>query len=197
MKKKIAFFDFDGTLTYNDSTTLFYKSIYRNKYIYFYYNYILCFYEILIYLFDENNYYPLKYKRFKINLNKLSIDQFESYIKSFNKNILPSIIKSTGMDCILEHKKSNTILCIVSASFEFLLYDWCTKNGILLISNKIIKQDYNFIIIGDDCNFENKVNRISENFNLKNFDYIYAYGDSIGDIPMLSIANEKFYKYFN
>lgn len=197
MTKKIAFFDFDGTLTYRDSTTLFYKSLYKSKLIYYYYNYFLCLFEIFIIFFDKKKYFKLKKKRFHNNLNRLTVRKFLLLSNSFKSNILPKIMKQSGLDCIHEHKKNGTVVCIVSASYEFLLDDWCSKNSISLISNKIYANDNDFRFDDLDCNFENKVTKITENYILNDFEYIYAYGDSIGDFSMLSIANEKYYNYFN
>ena len=47
-----------------------------------------------------------------------------------------------------------------------------------------------------DCNFSNKVNFIKKNYDLKNYEKIYAYGDSKGDLKLLEIAEYKNYKPF-
>lgn len=196
MINKIAFLDFDGTLTNKDSISLFYKSLYKSRLIYFYYNYLLCFFELVNNYLDKTKYFKLKTKRLHNNLNRLNIENFTYFTDLFKSNILPGIIKQSGLDCINEHKKNGTIVCIVSASFEFLLDDWCSNNDIFLISNRIDINDYNFNFNDFDCNFENKVKKIKENYCLNDFNYIYAYGDSIGDLSMLSIANEKYYNFF-
>jgi HAD superfamily phosphoserine phosphatase-like hydrolase len=145
----------------------------------------------------KRNYFKLKEKKFTNNLNRLSVNEFNEHVLNFKYFILPFIVKNSGMKCILEHKKRNTDVCIVSASFEFLLNDWCLENKLMLISNKILLKDYDFRITGVDCNYENKLIKISEMFELSKYDYIYAYGDSSGDLSMLSIANEKFFNHFN
>ena len=47
-----------------------------------------------------------------------------------------------------------------------------------------------------NCYGPEKVKRIREKYNLSNYKYIYAYGNSRGDYEMLSIANESHYKPF-
>ena len=49
MKKSIALFDVDGTITTHDSTQTFYKFIYNSKFPYFFNNYVLCFGHIILY----------------------------------------------------------------------------------------------------------------------------------------------------
>ena len=47
-----------------------------------------------------------------------------------------------------------------------------------------------------NCYGIEKVNRINEVINLKEYLNIYAYGDSNGDKQMLKIATHAYYKYF-
>jgi phosphoserine phosphatase len=49
---------------------------------------------------------------------------------------------------------------------------------------------------GSNCHGIEKVRRIRECFDLNEFDRVYAYGDTPGDRPMLTLADEAFYKPF-
>ncbi|MDX1956231.1 MAG: haloacid dehalogenase-like hydrolase, partial [Chitinophagaceae bacterium] len=49
---------------------------------------------------------------------------------------------------------------------------------------------------GKNCNGEQKVVRIKEQFNLDEYKEIFAYGDSKGDRPMLQLATHPSYKPF-
>jgi phosphoserine phosphatase len=51
-------------------------------------------------------------------------------------------------------------------------------------------------IEGKNCHGEQKVIRIQEEYNLSDYQEIYAYGDSSGDKPMLGLATNSFYKPF-
>lgn len=51
-----------------------------------------------------------------------------------------------------------------------------------------------------DCSFDNKVRLLkkrltAEQLCLTQFDKIYAYGDTYEDIPMLELADEKFFNW--
>ena len=52
-------------------------------------------------------------------------------------------------------------------------------------------------IDGENCSGPEKIRRIKEILNLQDFDKIYAFGNSKGDKEMLSIADHKFFKFFN
>lgn len=50
--------------------------------------------------------------------------------------------------------------------------------------------------LGANCYGFEKVRRIIEKYNLSEYNEIYAYGDSKGDLPMLQIANRRFFRSF-
>lgn len=197
MEKKIAFFDFDGTLTYFNSTTLFYKSLYKWEICYYYFNYILCFREILSVLFNDVNYIKLKNKRLRVNLNRISMSEFIYFKNRFLSRFFPLIIKNTGLEKIIELQKINFEVVIVSASYDFLLQTWCESLGLSLITNRVSLKEYNICSEELDCNFQNKVDRIYQLYNLNEYENILAFGDSRGDLAMLELAKEKYFNYFD
>lgn len=95
-------------------------------------------------------------------------------------------------------KKYWHIVVVVSASIEDWLKPWCDENKVKLIATKL--EFKNELITGrfasENCYGEEKVRRIKEVYALESFEYIYAYGDSSGDIKMLSLADEQHYKLF-
>jgi len=53
-------------------------------------------------------------------------------------------------------------------------------------------------ILGNNCRGREKVARIRDQYRVEEFDEIFAYGDSSGDLPMLALADpdRRFYKPF-
>jgi phosphoserine phosphatase len=51
-------------------------------------------------------------------------------------------------------------------------------------------------IHGVNCNGVEKVNRIKQQFDLSGYDDIYAYGDTVGDKPMLQMATYGYFRRF-
>jgi phosphoserine phosphatase len=50
--------------------------------------------------------------------------------------------------------------------------------------------------MGKNCHGEEKVRRILEQHNMSDYEVVYAYGDTAGDLPMMKLAGNSFYKPF-
>jgi len=49
--------------------------------------------------------------------------------------------------------------------------------------------------VSGDCSLENKASAIKRKVNLSDFKTIYAYGDTAEDMPMLALAQEKYFNW--
>jgi HAD superfamily phosphoserine phosphatase-like hydrolase len=111
---------------------------------------------------------------------------------------LNNIVKPKAIDKIKYYINQGHKVVIVTASIECWLRVWCDNNNLELIATKL--EVKNKTITGKfetkNCYGPEKVNRINEVYNLSDYDYIYAYGDSRGDKEMLAIADKRYYKYF-
>jgi len=196
LKQGLALFDFDGTISNADSSSVFYKSLYKYKISYLYKHFLLCFPEFIKFRFGLIDHLPLKRKRLQIHVGALSREKYEECILHFHSNLLPSIVKESALNRIAWHKAQKHDVCIVSASYDFLLSSWCEKLELMLLVNKTRKEHKTCWFEGEDCNFNGKVKLIKKNFQLNDYIRIYAYGDSNGDKAMLSLADEPYLKYF-
>ena len=95
------------------------------------------------------------------------------------------------------HKKEGHEVWIVSASYDFILDKWAEEVGAKLLTNRTFYDKNSRVLLGNDVNFEEKINVVKNSVNLKEYKDIYAYGDSEGDIQMLEIATKRYYKFFN
>ncbi len=194
--KALALFDFDGTISNFDSTTLFYKSLYNNKIAFIYRHLFLCLPQLVAYRFNLTNYLPLKRKRLQMHIGGLTNDNFNRHLLKFQQVHLPSIIKDSAIKRINWHNNQGHDIWVVSASYDFLLTKWCEQMNIGLIVNKTVKNEHSCIFEGEDCNFSNKVQQIKKRVNLSDYNIIYAYGDSDGDKDMLKLAHESHLNFF-
>jgi HAD superfamily hydrolase (TIGR01490 family) len=108
------------------------------------------------------------------------------------------IVRPKAIDRLCWHTEQGHKVVIVSASIECWLAPWCKKNGFELLATKLEVKNgvVTGNLLGSNCFGIEKVNRIKDKYDLSQFNYIYAYGDSKGDIQMLDLANESFYKPF-
>ncbi len=125
----------------------------------------------------------------------------KSYIdeiaKRYADTLLTKIIRPIALNQIKKHKLNGDRVVVVSASFDFLIEEWCLKNGLEFICSSI--QTKNGLITGKFegkcCDGIEKVKRIQKKYNIENYDTIFAYGDSHGDKDMLKIADIGFYRW--
>lgn len=139
-----------------------------------------------------------KEKMLSLFFNGISLSEFNSICKSFSEQKLPGLIRTDAMEAIEIHKKKGHEIVVVSASAENWIRDWCDKMEIQFLATRLV--DENNIITGKlngaNCNGQEKVKRIKEDFDLSAYSSIYCYGDTKGDTLMLSIATHPFYRYF-
>ena len=76
---------------------------------------------------------------------------------------------------------------------------WCAKYNLDLIATRLEIQDGKLTgkFATKNCYGMEKVKRIKDAYDLGQYDFVYAYGDSRGDKEMLSIANESYFKHFD
>ena len=192
---KIAFFDFDGTITYKDSTINFIRFIKGNTK--FFIGIFLLSPFLLLYKLNIISNNAIKNIIIKYYFKDMSIEYFRQMAEKFSLKYIDDIVRDKAIKRIKWHKEQGHTVVIVSASIDLWLMPWCYRNNINLISTKLETKNSKISGICDkNCFGSEKVNRINREYNLSNYDYIYAYGNSKGDYEMLEIADEKYYKPF-
>jgi phosphatidylglycerophosphatase C len=196
VKKVIAFFDFDGTITTKDSLLEFIKYVKGNFSFYFgflLHSPILILYKLQIVSNQRAKEMMLQY--FFGNMNE---EVFKQHCENFIEQKLPLLIRPKALKEIQTLKNSGAEVVIVSASPENWIRTWCESQGVECVSTKLVIKDHKITgkIEGRNCHGEEKVSRILSLFNLQDYTSVYAYGDTPGDTHMLSLASIKFYKPF-
>ena len=123
---------------------------------------------------------------------------FRKLAEQFSLKQIDTMLRPKSMQKIAWHKKQGHRVVVVSASIECWIKPWCDKNELDLIATKLeMKNGY---ITGKfqtkNCYGIEKANRVKEIYDLDDYDHIYAYGDSQGDIELLELANTKNFRAF-
>jgi len=193
---KIAFFDFDGTITKKDSTIKFIRFFSGDlKYII---GIIILSPLLILYKLNilGNNY--IKIIIITYFFKGVSEVHFKNKAKLFSSSIINKLIRKKALDRLDWHKNQGHKIVVVSASINLWLQDWCDFNNFTLIASEleIVNGRITGNLLSNNCHGPEKVKRILDKYNLSDYTYIYAYGNSRGDYEMLDIANEKYYKPF-
>lgn len=195
-KPIIVFCDFDGTITTKDSFAEFIK-FYKSPF-YFYCGLVLLSPILILFKLRIISNQTAKEFLTKFYFGKENLDEFIKKATYFSLHKIDKIIIPKAINTLHEHKKNGATIVIVSASFSLYLSDWCKKNDFELLATEleIIDDKITGKFKGKNCYGEEKLKRIRLNYDLSNYE-VHAYGDTKGDLPMLSIAQKSFYRVFN
>ena len=192
----LALFDFDGTITTDDSLIKFIRFVAGD--VKFIWGMTLLSPMLTAYKLKLIPNYKAKQMMLSYFFKGMSEERFRSIAQEYSLKHIDTILRAQAMQKIAWHKEQGDKVVIVSASIECWLKPWCDKNALDLISTKLeIKEG---IVTGKlltkNCYGMQKAHRVKEKYNLSDYDCIYAYGDSSGDKELLNLADKSFYKPF-
>ena len=196
MKKNLALFDFDGTITSKD--TLFDIAKFSTTAFNYWIKILLM---IPFFVLMKSSLLPKqKGKEIFLTLffSGLPEKEFNSLCAKYCAERLSEIIRPKALQQIGEYRNSDTDLYIVSASPKNWIEPWANPLGIKVLSTELEIQNNKITgkILGENCNGKEKVNRIKKAIKLETYDEIFVYGDTKGDFPMLDLATKEHYKPF-
>ena len=194
----LALFDFDGTITSRDSFLQFLWYADRSGFMR---TSLTTIPQILLY---KLNLYPnqMLKERFLTDLFQgKPLTEMQIRAEQFTNDLLPAIIRDGFWARLNWHRDNGDTIVVVSATPSFLLSPWCTSQNIDLIGTEVELDQQSQLtgrIDGRNCMGEEKVLRIKACYNLEDFQDLYVYGDSSGDLAMLELAlpSHRFYKPF-
>lgn len=194
--RKIAFFDFDGTITTKDTLLEIIK--FQKGVLTFYIGFLLHAPWLFAYKLKLIPNHQAKQKILSYFFAGTPETEFQDKCDQFSEKVLPSLIRPGALIEINRLRQQGFEIVIISASAGNWLGKWAQSLSLKYIATKmeVINGLITGRIEGKNCHGEQKVNRIRELWNLADFDEIYAFGDSPGDKPMLALANHSFYKPF-
>ena len=195
-ENKLVLYDFDGTITTKDTLFEFCRfiagrSLYTTKIL------------ILLPVLLAQRLKVVSAQRAKeiflaFFLKGLKQAEFENKCQLFTDNILPGLIRPQALTSIQDYKNSQSRVVIVSASPQNWILPWACKVGVEVIATRLVIEAGSITgkIKGKNCNGLEKVNRVREMVDLSSYSEIIAFGDTKGDLPMLALATQKFFKPF-
>ena len=200
MKKKIYCFDFDGTLTTNDTLLEFIKYAKgRGRFLM-----VFLIYSPLLVLMKLHLYPNWKAKQqiFAHLFAGMRIEKFDALCRGFAEES-QHLLRPKGITLMHEALVAGAQVFIVSASIDNWVrpfFDIRNLKGVQILGTQIEVEDGKLTgrFKSNNCYGKEKVQRIAE--TLKSFERseyeIEAFGDSRGDKEMLAFADKGHFKPF-
>jgi len=187
--KKLALFDFDGTLTTKDSLNEFLKYSVGIK-TYFYK--LICFSPIFLgYKLGIIPNDKAKQKLLKLFFKDWDEKKFRKVALDFSTTNLKEILNHEIYNKLIDMKNDGYRIIIISASIECWLKPWCDLHEVELLATKLKFE--NSKLTGElstpNCYGKEKVNRLKKHLNINEYDEIVSFGDSKGDEYMFQISH--------
>ncbi|EGU32566.1 HAD family hydrolase [Vibrio scophthalmi] len=191
----LALFDFDGTITHQDVYTefLFYATSKRR----IIWGGLLTSPVIALY---KLGLLPARYTRpvlSKMAFGGRKTTEVDALAVRFVRDYLPSVIRPQALEKICWHQQQGDEIYVVSASLSPYLAIWCQQHGLKLLCSTLEEKQgrYTGRYLYGDCSLNNKVAAIKQTLDLATYSRIYAYGDTYEDLPMLNLADEKYFQW--
>jgi HAD superfamily hydrolase (TIGR01490 family) len=196
MNQRIAFFDFDGTITTKDTLLEFVK--FSKGSLRFYLGFLLTSPWMVAYKLKLTSNHKAKEKFLTWFFSNTPQPVFQDWCTRFAAEIIPGLIRPKALTEIAKLQELGATVVIVSASPENWIKPWSEPMGLQLIATRLTlkKEKLTGMIEGRNCHGKEKVSRIKENYTLSDYNEILAYGDTSGDRPMLDLAAISFYQPF-
>lgn len=194
--KKIAFFDFDGTITKKDSLVEVIK--FQKGKAAFYSGFLLHSHWLIAYKLKLIPNGLVKQKMLTYFFAGIPELVFQEKCDLFADRILPGMIRPGALAEIDRLRKDGFEMVVVSASAGNWIRKWTDRLSLDLIATKLEVKNGSITgkIEGKNCHGNQKAVCITERWNLTDYDEVYVYGDSPGDKPMMALATRSFYKPF-
>ncbi|KJY78886.1 HAD family hydrolase [Vibrio nigripulchritudo] len=191
----IALFDFDGTITTEDTYTKF--LFYATPKLRIAIGGLLALPVILLYKLGW-----LQASKTRPVLSKVAFwmrkeSDVAQIAERYADEYLNTVIRPEAKEKLDWHRKRDDQIYLVSASLDVYLKVWCKPLGITPVCSELEVRNgrYTGRYVQGDCSKENKVTFLKRAVDLADYDKVYAYGDTYEDLPMLELADEKLYQW--
>ena len=196
-KPVLAAFDFDGTLTYRDSFTLFLKTELGFA------RYSAGLRRLSIPTFKHLTGFrtrdQLKEDLIRHFLTGFSVAELVDRSDYFCSKIWPRLMRPNALKEVEHQLQVGATVTLCSASPEIVLRPFAKRLGVSLIATRLEEHDGVLTggLQGKNCRQAEKVARLAEVHGDLSLLHLRGWGDTAGDKQMLEAAQERYYRWFH
>lgn len=192
-----AFFDFDGTITEGDSFLRF--LVYATPRPRFFLGLFLLLPVVLLYGLRLISAHVAKAAALYWCFRGEDYLEFRNMAEEFSKAVIPGLVRPEALKRIQWHQSQGHRIFLVSASVEEWVSGFAREHGMEVIATQMEVVDGKLSgRLKTPNNFgPEKVRRIHERVNLRDFEHTWAYGDTRGDKEMLAMVDVGVFKPFH
>jgi phosphatidylglycerophosphatase C len=190
----LALFDFDGTLTTGDTFRPFiYFSSSRLRTLA---GSVLLAPLLLGYRHGLVSGAQLRRAAISFCFRRRSVAEIADHGRRFAQT-LDQVIRPEALARLRWHQAKGDQVAIVSASLSVYLRPWSEPLGVDLLCSELESKDglHTGHHAGLDCSGEEKARRVRARYDLQSFDTIYAYGDTLEDQALLTLAHRRYFRW--
>lgn len=196
MKKHLALFDLDGTITSKDTMIEFIRYVRGNRRLYMSYlalSPILLAYKLKLYPNDK-----AKQKLLRYHFGGEKEKRMRGWGAIFCQERFPGLRRKAAIGKLRYHRDQGHEVMVISASLDIWIKPWLKEEGLGFLCTEAQWENERFTgaFATPNCYGAEKVRRLREVLNPEDYEVIYAYGDSSGDKEMLALANRPFFRKF-
>jgi len=191
----LALFDFDGTITKNDSFLTFLHFALTRRRLFF--GKLVLSPFIVGYRLGLVKAPAIRTAIARVAFRGQSIQRMEALGETFAREKIPLFLRENALERLKWHKEQGDRIVVVSASLDIYLAKWCNQHGLEYICTELEAKDGRLTgrYVEGDCSCEEKRRRILARYNINDYSTIYAYGDTDEDQSMLDLADKKFFRW--
>ncbi|MCL2009373.1 MAG: HAD-IB family hydrolase [Synergistaceae bacterium] len=193
--RSLALFDFDGTLTTRDTFLDFHRFFWGSRFFWGF---------LALPVAAVRGSLSLRLGRDSLKeafLTRLwkgvPLEEYLAGALRYAENRVEGFLAPLPVSVFLRHVERGHDVYVVTASLKDWIEPWASKYGVPVVGTEMESEDGILTgrMRGANCRGAEKARRIAEAVDLRGYDKIYAYGNSVGDREMLLLADEKVYNW--
>jgi phosphatidylglycerophosphatase C len=193
--RNLALFDFDGTITSNDTFTPFILQAVKPTRLAL--GKLVLSPLIAAYKLGLLSASRMRRSMVRLGFSGRRSDEVRSAGLAYSRTRLAGVVRGKALERIRWHQAQGDEVVVVSASLDVYLTDWCREVGVELICTEL--EERQGVLTGHyrdgDCSGPEKARRVRQRYELDSFALVYAYGDTCEDEAMLALASRRYYRW--